>query len=146
MPGNLQSSVASPTDPDDTSYSTDQSLRGSTSKLYTWNILEGSERLKPHVDTSWIINDMGVGHDLIDFRGCVVQEDGGLTEPYEKLVTRMQGLQKWNDPAQVLTRALSYNHYIKIFLTIAYDSTFYRALNRISERPSTLAGLQSPLS
>ncbi|KAI8601222.1 hypothetical protein EDD21DRAFT_415123 [Dissophora ornata] len=88
MPGNLQSSIGSSlpsTDPDDASYCTDQDLRESTSKLFTWNYLEGGGRLDSHVDNAWIIDDIVVGRDLMDFRDRVVQENGGLTGPYEKL-------------------------------------------------------------
>ncbi|KAF9418274.1 hypothetical protein BGZ76_004431 [Entomortierella beljakovae] len=89
MPKNLQSSVGSSLpstdDPDDASYCTDQDLRESTSKLFTWNYLEGSGRLDSHVDNAWMINDIEVGRDLMDFRDRVVQENGGLTKPYEKL-------------------------------------------------------------
>jgi hypothetical protein len=88
MPGSLQRSVGSSlpsTDKDDTSYCTNQDLRESTSKIYTWNYLEGSGRLDSRVDTAWIINDIDVGGDLMDFRDRVVQENGGATEPHEKL-------------------------------------------------------------
>ncbi|KAF9578354.1 hypothetical protein BGW38_005888, partial [Lunasporangiospora selenospora] len=88
MAGNLQSSVGSSlpsTDKDDTSYCTDQDLRESTSKVYTWNYLEGNGRLDSRVDTAWKINDIDVGGDLMDFRDRVVQENGGATEPHEKL-------------------------------------------------------------
>ncbi|KAF9424154.1 hypothetical protein BGZ76_003551, partial [Entomortierella beljakovae] len=79
MPGNLKSSADSSlpsTDPDDVSYYTDQELLKSTSKLFTWNYLEGSGRLDSHVDNAWIINDKEVGHDLMEFRDRVVQENG----------------------------------------------------------------------
>ncbi|KAF9578190.1 hypothetical protein BGW38_006145 [Lunasporangiospora selenospora] len=88
IPGSLQSSIGSSlpsTDKDDASYCTDQDLRESISKIYTWNYFEGNGRIDSHVDTAWIINDTDVGHDLMDFRDRVVQENGGLTEPHEKL-------------------------------------------------------------
>ncbi|KAF9427754.1 hypothetical protein BGZ76_002206 [Entomortierella beljakovae] len=88
MPGNLQSSVSSSlpsTDPDDTSYYTDQDLRESTTNIYTWNYLHGRGRLDSNVDSGWIINDIDVGRDLMDFKDRVVQVNGGLTETHEKL-------------------------------------------------------------
>ncbi|KAF9307074.1 hypothetical protein BGZ74_000078 [Mortierella antarctica] len=33
----------------------------------------------------WIHNDVEIGSDLMDFRDRVIQENGGLTEPHEKL-------------------------------------------------------------
>ncbi|KAF9095577.1 hypothetical protein BGX27_001255, partial [Mortierella sp. AM989] len=87
-PENLGSSVSSSlpsTDPSDTSYTTDQDLRLSTSRVYTWNYLEGSGRRDSHVDGPWIINEIEVGRDLMDFRDCIIQNNGGLTEPHEKL-------------------------------------------------------------
>ncbi|KAI8594522.1 hypothetical protein EDD21DRAFT_359837 [Dissophora ornata] len=87
-PGNLKSSVGSSlpsTDPDDASYCSDQDLRDSTSKVFTWNYLDGSGRLSSHVDTAWTVDGTEVGRDLMEFRDRVVRENGALTKPYEKL-------------------------------------------------------------
>ncbi|KAF9408041.1 hypothetical protein BGZ94_002465 [Podila epigama] len=85
---NLQSSIGSSsvsTDKDDTSYCTDQDFRESTSKIYTWNYLDGRGRHDSNVESAWMYKNAKIGCDLLDFRQRVVQENGGLTEPHEKL-------------------------------------------------------------
>ncbi|KAG0353695.1 hypothetical protein BGZ54_002092 [Gamsiella multidivaricata] len=74
------------TDPYDPNFFTDQDLYESTTKFYTWNYLEGSGRHDSNVDSAWIYNDVEIGGDLMDFRDRVIKENGGLTEPHEKLV------------------------------------------------------------
>ncbi|KAF9346382.1 hypothetical protein BGX26_002123, partial [Mortierella sp. AD094] len=73
------------TDPDDLNFFTGQDLLDSTTKIYSWNYLERSGRHDSNVDSAWIHNNTEVGRDLIDFRDRVIQENGGLTEPHEKL-------------------------------------------------------------
>ncbi|KAF9090898.1 hypothetical protein BGX27_002135 [Mortierella sp. AM989] len=79
------SSSLPPTDPDDSTFHTDQEFRESTSRISTWDYLDGSGRVDSRVDKSWIISGMEVGKDRMDFRDRVVQENGGLTGPFEKL-------------------------------------------------------------
>ncbi|KAF9086308.1 hypothetical protein BGX27_003225 [Mortierella sp. AM989] len=98
VPESLHSSVDSSlasTDPNDSSFRTDQDLRESTSKLFTWNYLDGRGRLDSCVDNAWVVNGIEAGRDLMGFRDRVVRENGGLTGPYEKLGGRVQtgGLQ-----------------------------------------------------
>ncbi|KAF9994778.1 hypothetical protein BGZ79_000418 [Entomortierella chlamydospora] len=84
----LRSSISSnlpSTDPGDTSFRTDQDLHVSTSKIYTWDYLEGDGRRDSHVDSPWIINEIEVGRDLMDFRDGIIQENGMLSDPHEKL-------------------------------------------------------------
>ncbi|KAI8345421.1 hypothetical protein B0O80DRAFT_283386 [Mortierella sp. GBAus27b] len=73
------------TDTNDPDYHTDQDLHESTTRYYAWSYLEGNGRHDSNVESAWIFNDTEVGQDLMDFRDRVIQENGGLTEPHEKL-------------------------------------------------------------
>ncbi|KAF9303850.1 hypothetical protein BGZ74_002910 [Mortierella antarctica] len=57
----------------------------STTKLYSWNFLEGSGRRDSNIDDGWIFNNAELGRDLMQFRERVIQENGGFTQPHEKL-------------------------------------------------------------
>ncbi|KAF9343636.1 hypothetical protein BGX26_005432, partial [Mortierella sp. AD094] len=72
-------------DPNDLSFHSNQDLCKSTSKMYSWNYLEGNGRHDSNVDSTWIHKDIEVGRDLMSARNRAVLENGGLTEPYEKL-------------------------------------------------------------
>ncbi|KAF9406256.1 hypothetical protein BGZ94_003184, partial [Podila epigama] len=71
-------------DPADISFSVEDDIE-STTKMYAWNYLEGSGRHDSNVDETWTYNNTEVGRDLMEFRDHVVQENGGLTAPHEKL-------------------------------------------------------------
>ncbi|KAG0296761.1 hypothetical protein BGZ96_008621 [Linnemannia gamsii] len=57
----------------------------SPTMVYAWNFLEGNGRIDSHVDNPWIHNGVNIGHDLMDFRRRVVEDNGGLADPHEKL-------------------------------------------------------------
>lgn len=73
------------TRPNDLRFNSDQDLYESMTKMYSWNYLEGKERLDSNVDRSWIYKNIAVGRDVMGVRDRAVLENGGLTEPYEKL-------------------------------------------------------------
>ena len=62
-----------------------EDLNQSTSRLYTWNFLDGPGRVDYDVDSHWVYNGIEVGGDLMACRNRIVENNGGLTEPYEKL-------------------------------------------------------------
>ncbi|KAF9204637.1 hypothetical protein BGZ49_005069 [Haplosporangium sp. Z 27] len=57
----------------------------SISKLYTWNYLSGDGRVDSNVDFYWTYNGKSIGDYLMKFRVRTVQNNGGLTEPCQKL-------------------------------------------------------------
>lgn len=72
-------------DPADASFAF-QDPSPSPTKLYAQNFLEGNGRIDSHVDKPWIYNDVNVGHKLMDFRRRVLEDNGVLTDPHEKLL------------------------------------------------------------
>jgi len=72
-------------DPGDTSFSSSQGLYQSTSRIYSWNFLEGHGKLDSSVECVWIYNGVDISCDLMDFRSRVIQENGGLNYPHRKL-------------------------------------------------------------
>ncbi|KAF9089120.1 hypothetical protein BGX27_002551, partial [Mortierella sp. AM989] len=72
-------------DPGDSSFSSSRGLYESTSRVYSWNYLEGNGRLDSSVNSAWRHNDVDISRDLMDFRQRVVQENGGLNHPHQKL-------------------------------------------------------------
>ncbi|KAF9415351.1 hypothetical protein BGZ76_004806, partial [Entomortierella beljakovae] len=70
----------------DLSFSSSQDLYQSTSKLYTWNYLDGSGQLDSDVDTVWSYNGVNISHDLMEFRRRVIENNGGLSSPHQKLL------------------------------------------------------------
>ncbi|KAK3814023.1 MAG: hypothetical protein J3Q66DRAFT_345451 [Benniella sp.] len=75
----------SSSDPDDSNFST-RGLYESTSRVYTWNYLEGSGRFDSNVGTVWKHKEVIISQDLMEFRDRVVLENGGLLHPHQKLV------------------------------------------------------------
>ncbi|KAG0017852.1 hypothetical protein BGZ82_000635, partial [Podila clonocystis] len=73
------------TDPADVSFVDQGDFNQSTSRLYTWNFLDGPGRVDSDVDSYWVHNEIEVGGDLMACRNRIVENNGGLTEPYEKL-------------------------------------------------------------
>jgi hypothetical protein len=71
-------------DPADVSFAPEDSSPSST-KLYSWNFLGGKGPIDSNVGDSWICSGMNVGYDLMDFRRRVIENNGGLTDPHEKL-------------------------------------------------------------
>ncbi|KAG0069666.1 hypothetical protein BGZ90_000128 [Linnemannia elongata] len=74
------------TDPADLNFVDIEDLKLSTSRLYTWDFLDGPGRLNSDVDNFWVCNGIEVGGDLMACRRRIVENNGGLTEPYEMLV------------------------------------------------------------
>ncbi|KAF8923766.1 hypothetical protein BGZ58_002577, partial [Dissophora ornata] len=72
-------------DPGDSSFSSSRGLHESTSRVYSWNYLEGNGRLDSSVNSAWRYNDFDISRDLMDFRHRVIQENGGLNHPHQKL-------------------------------------------------------------
>ncbi|KAF9579256.1 hypothetical protein BGW38_004564, partial [Lunasporangiospora selenospora] len=72
-------------DPGDSSFSSSRGLYESTSRVYSWNYLEGNGRLDSSVNSAWMYNDVDISHDLMDFRHRVIQENGALNHPHQKL-------------------------------------------------------------
>ncbi|KAG0318875.1 hypothetical protein BGZ99_005391 [Dissophora globulifera] len=72
-------------DPQDPDYYSELDLYESTTRVYDWNHLEGDGRHDSKVDIAWIQNNVEIGRDLMDFRDRVIQNNGGLEEPHEKL-------------------------------------------------------------
>ncbi|KAG0282856.1 hypothetical protein BGZ97_008801, partial [Linnemannia gamsii] len=73
-------------DPADLNFMDNEDLKLSTSRLYTWDFLDGPGRVDSDVDNFWVCNGIEVGSDLMACRNRTVENNGGLTEPYEKLV------------------------------------------------------------
>ncbi|GJJ74342.1 hypothetical protein EMPS_06700 [Entomortierella parvispora] len=77
-------------DPNDPDFLSDQDLYDSTSGLYAWNFLEGDGRHDSNVESTWTysnvdIGPVDIGPDLMYFRDQVLENNGSLAEPYEKL-------------------------------------------------------------
>ncbi|KAF9118220.1 hypothetical protein BGW39_001375 [Mortierella sp. 14UC] len=73
-------------DPADLSFVDNEDLKLSTSRLYTWDCLDGPGRVDSDVDNFWVCNGIEVGGDLMACRSRIVENNGGLAEPYEKLI------------------------------------------------------------
>ncbi|KAG0015828.1 hypothetical protein BGZ81_011500 [Podila clonocystis] len=84
-PRHLLGSDLPSTDPADVSFVDQGDLNQSTSRLYTWNFLDGPGRVDSDVDSYWVYNEIEIGADLMACRNRIVENNGGLTEPYEKL-------------------------------------------------------------
>ncbi|KAG0077695.1 hypothetical protein BGZ92_001820 [Podila epicladia] len=84
-PRHLLGSDLPSTDPADMNFVDQEDLNQSTSRLYTWNFLDGPGRMDSDVDSHWMYNEIEVGGDLMACRNRIVENNGGLTEPYEKL-------------------------------------------------------------
>ncbi|KAF9357897.1 hypothetical protein BGX34_009152 [Mortierella sp. NVP85] len=63
----------------------DDCLDESTSRIYTWDYLKGNGRRDSNVSTAWRHNGVDISNDLMEFRDRVVQENGGLNHPHQKL-------------------------------------------------------------
>jgi len=72
-------------DPADMNFLDQEGLNLSTSRMYTWNYLDGPGRADSDVDSPWVYNQIDVGGHLMACRNRIVENNGGLTEPYEKL-------------------------------------------------------------
>lgn len=72
-------------DPADPNYREDWSLDLSTSRLYSWNFLQGPGRVDSGVDSHWVHYGVEVGRDLLSFRDRIVDNNGGICDPYEML-------------------------------------------------------------
>ncbi|KAG0361990.1 hypothetical protein BGZ54_008831 [Gamsiella multidivaricata] len=84
-PQHLLGSDLPSTDPADMNFVDQEDLNQSTSRLYSWNFLDGSGRLDSDVDSNWVHNEIDIGGDLMACRNRIVENNGGLTEPFEKL-------------------------------------------------------------
>ena len=72
-------------DPADLTFVDDEDLKLSTSRLYTWDFLDGPGRVDSDVDSFWMCNGIEVGGDLMACRNRIVEINGGLTASYENL-------------------------------------------------------------
>ncbi|KAF9436840.1 hypothetical protein BGZ76_002801 [Entomortierella beljakovae] len=73
------------TDSGDQSFGTHEDPNQSTSKLYTWNFLDGEGRIDSTVHSHWVHNGTTIGAELMKFRIRTIQNNGGLTETHQKL-------------------------------------------------------------
>ncbi|KAF9980852.1 hypothetical protein BGZ75_007894 [Mortierella antarctica] len=72
-------------DPADPDFQEDWGLDLSTSRLYTWDYLHGPGRVDSGVESHWVCNGVEVGRDLLSFRDRIVDNNGGICDPYEML-------------------------------------------------------------
>ncbi|KAF9925383.1 hypothetical protein BGZ67_008709, partial [Mortierella alpina] len=72
-------------DPADPDFQEDWGLELSTSRLYTWDYLHGPGRVDSGVESHWVCNGVEVGRDLLSFRDRIVDNNGGICDPYEML-------------------------------------------------------------
>ncbi|KAG0299675.1 hypothetical protein BGZ98_009860, partial [Dissophora globulifera] len=72
------------TDPADMNFVDQGDLNQSTSRLYAWNFLDGPGRVDSEVESHWVCNGIEVGSDKMACRNRIVENNGGLTETYEK--------------------------------------------------------------
>ncbi|KAG9061641.1 hypothetical protein KI688_007222 [Linnemannia hyalina] len=84
-PRDLLGSDLPSSDPADMSFVDQGDINLSTSRWLTWNFLEGPGRVDSDVESHWVYNGIEVGYDLMACRNRIVGNNGGLTEPYEKL-------------------------------------------------------------
>ncbi|KAF9301824.1 hypothetical protein BGZ74_006226 [Mortierella antarctica] len=59
-------------DPADMSFMDQEDLNQSTSRLYTWDFLDGAGRVDSEVDNHWVYNEIKVGGDLMDDEDAVI--------------------------------------------------------------------------
>ncbi|KAF9536885.1 hypothetical protein EC957_009496, partial [Mortierella hygrophila] len=57
----------------------------STSRLYSWNFMDGQGRVDSNVDRYWEHNGTVIGTDLMRFRTRTVENNGGFTKAHQKL-------------------------------------------------------------
>ncbi|KAG0220720.1 hypothetical protein BGX31_010670 [Mortierella sp. GBA43] len=81
----LYSSDQLSTDPADPSFAPHEHSELSTTRMFAWNFLEGNGRLDSNVDNPWVYDNTEISRDLMEFRDRVIQDNGSLTEPHEKL-------------------------------------------------------------
>ncbi|KAF9536618.1 hypothetical protein EC957_010309, partial [Mortierella hygrophila] len=79
-------------DPVDANFVDQSYLNLSPSIFYTWDYLDGPGRVDSGVDSPWVYNDIEVGDDLMAFRSLIVENNGGLSEPHEKLAVNFMFL------------------------------------------------------
>ena len=71
--------------PADMNFVDREDLSLSRSRLYSWDFLDGPGRVDSDVDSYWVCNGVEVGGDLMACRNRIVENNGALSEPYEKL-------------------------------------------------------------
>ncbi len=84
-PRNILGADLPSSDPADASFREDWGLGLSTSRLYIWNFVNGPGRVDSGVDSHWVCNGVEVGRDLLSFRDRIVENNGGIGDPYEML-------------------------------------------------------------
>ncbi|KAG0379434.1 hypothetical protein BGX24_000390 [Mortierella sp. AD032] len=57
----------------------------STTRLYSWNFLDGRGRVDSNVDSYWVCNGTAIGAELMRFRRWTVENNGGFTKARQKL-------------------------------------------------------------
>ncbi|KAF9397707.1 hypothetical protein BGX21_008594, partial [Mortierella sp. AD011] len=78
-----------PSDPANLSFVDQESLNRSISRLYDYNYLDGPGRIDSNVDNHWVCNGVEVGGNLMAFRDRVIENNGGLIEPHQKLDSKL---------------------------------------------------------
>ncbi|KAF9897105.1 hypothetical protein BX616_006174, partial [Lobosporangium transversale] len=71
-------------DSGDLSFSTQESTQ-SSSRIFSWDFLDGGGWIDSKVDSHWVHKGISISTDLMKFRIRTVQDNGGLTEPHQKL-------------------------------------------------------------
>ncbi|KAF9943992.1 hypothetical protein BGZ70_005174, partial [Mortierella alpina] len=84
-PRNILGADLPSSDPADSNFREDWSLDLSTSRLYTWDFLQGPGRVDSGVDSHWVCNGIEIGRDPLSFRDRIVYNNGGICDPYEML-------------------------------------------------------------
>jgi len=73
-------------DPADPNFVDLEDFYNSTSKLYFWDYLDGPGRKDSEVDQKWVMDSViELSSDLMAFRNRVIESNGGIAEPFEKL-------------------------------------------------------------
>ncbi|KAF9399609.1 hypothetical protein BGZ94_005684 [Podila epigama] len=72
-------------DPTDLSFVDQIDSSHSQSRFYSWDFMNGPGRVDSNVEHLWTHNGICIGRDLMAFRNLVVENNGGLNEPHEKL-------------------------------------------------------------
>ncbi|KAF9345389.1 hypothetical protein BGX26_003173 [Mortierella sp. AD094] len=72
-------------DPADSSFVYQGDPAQSTTRLYSWDFLDGPGRVDSDVDSPWVYNGTAIGAALMKFRRRTIENNGGYTETHQKL-------------------------------------------------------------
>ncbi|KAK3845405.1 MAG: hypothetical protein J3R72DRAFT_29278 [Linnemannia gamsii] len=90
-------------DPADSSFVDQDDPAQSTTRLYSWNFLDGRGRVDSDVDSYWVCNGTAIGAELMRFRRWTVENNGGFTKARQKLAVNFIFLveeEYWTDGLQ----------------------------------------------